>query len=566
MRGLISILLTLMVMVGLMVACSPPATPTSAPKPPAAATSAPATAATAAPVAATKPAAAATSSPAAAATVAPASKIKRGGALRVAHSSTYDRLDPQLSQVITQPGMKMQFDALLTYEYNPTTKLFEIGPELCEKWEQPDAKTIILKVRQGVKFQDGSALNADVVKFNLDRMKDNPKSFAKGSVAAVDKVDVVDTNTVKIGLKTASASSLPSLSGYSSPTGIVSKEAVEKLGDDEFGRKPIGTGPMIVSEWLQDSRVTYKKWDGYWRKGEDGQALPYLDGAVFRYMPDASVMIVELKAGNIDAVENVEPKDIAGVKTNPDLVYQEQPWGLTFYFHHGFNQRSGPFANNLKLRQAAEHAIDRDSMAKTLTFGLGGPAPRPLWGPGMIGYDETVPIYDFSLPKSKQLLADGGSPSGVDITLSVISRSREQRIGEVIKSMWDAAGIRTKLDVLERLAFNAKLQSFNFEAGFWTGGTQLDPDLLSRYLTTGGVANWSGWSDPDMDKCMEEGRSILDPKQRDTIYKRCQRIIYEKAFVGTGYYEVNNNVFSKKVNGLRNQWTLRDYRDIWLSQ
>jgi peptide/nickel transport system substrate-binding protein len=547
-------------------ACAEPATPTAAAKPPIApATSAPAAVSTQAPVA-TKPAASAATTAPAPASPTPAVKIQRGGTLRVANSSTYDRLDPQLSQVITQPGMRMQFDTLLAYELNPASKLFEVGPELCEKWEQPDAKTIILKIRPGVKFQDGSALTAEVVKFNLDRMKDNPKSFAKASVVSVDKVEVVDPATVKLNLKVPSASALPSLSGYSSPTGIVSKEAVEKLGDDEFGRRPVGTGPMIASEWVQDSRVVYKKWDGYWRKGVDGQALPYLDGASFRYMPDASVMMVELKAGNIDTVENVEPKDVAGVKANPDLVYQQLPWNLTFYFHHGFNQKSGPFSNNLKLRQAAEHAIDRDSMAKTLTFGLGGPAPRPLWGPGMIGYDETVPIYEYNQGKAKQLLSEANLANVVDVTLAVISRSREQRIGEVIKSMWDAVGIRTKLDVLERLAFNAKLQSFNFEAGFWTGGTQLDPDLLSRYLTTGGVANWSGWSEPEMDKCMEEGRSILDIKQRDTIYKRCQRIIYEKAFVGTGYYEVNNNTYSKKVNGIRSQFAMRDYRDVWLSK
>ncbi|MCL4534023.1 MAG: ABC transporter substrate-binding protein [Bacteroidetes bacterium] len=557
MKSMIWKLTLFLACLSLFVACVP-AAPTAAPAAP-----------TAAPAVPTKPVAAPTAAPTAppaAASPTLSAKIKRGGALRVGNSATYDRLDPQLSQVVTQAGMRMMFDALLTYELNPKSKLFEVGPDLVEKWEQPDAKTIVLKVRQGVKFQDGSPLNAEAVKFNIDRMRNNPKSFAKSSVTAVDSVQVVDASTVKVSLKVPSASALPSLSGYTSPTSIVSKEAVEKLGDDEFGRHPVGSGPMVLGEWVQDDHVTYKKWDGYWRKGEDGQPLPYLDSATFRYMPDASVMLLELKAGNLDTVENVEPKDVAGVKANPELTYAQLPWGLTFYFHHGYNQRSGPFADNLKLRQAAEHAVDRDSMAKTLAFGLGGPAPRPLWGPGMIGYDETLPSYEFSPTKAKQLLSDAGYPNGLDVTLSVISRSREQRIAEITKSMWDAVGIRTTLEVLERLAFNAKLQSFNFQAGFWTGGTQLDPDLLSRYLTTGGVANWSGWSDPEMDKCMEDGRSTLDMKQREQIYKRCQQIIYERAFIGTGYYEVNNDVYNKRVNGIRNQFLMRDYRDVWLSR
>ncbi len=551
------------VVLALMLGCTP-AAPTAAPTAKPAPAGAPTT-----PPAATGPAptaAAAVTAKPVAATATPAAKIKRGGALRVATSSTYDRLDAQLSQVVTQSGMRMMFDGLMSYDFNPQTKAFQISPDLVEKWEQPDPKMILLTVRQSVKFQDGSALNADVVKFNIDRMKDNPKSFAKSSVTAVDNVQVVNPTTVKVNLKVPSASALPSLTGYTSPTSIVSMEAVQKLGDDEFGRKPVGTGPMALGEWVTDDHVTYKKWDGYWKKGEDGQPLPYLDSATFRYMPDASVMLLELKAGNLDAVENVEPKDVAGVKANPDLMYQEMPWALTFYFHHGYNQKASPFGDNLKLRQAAEYAIDRDAMAKTLAFGLGGPAPRPLWGPGMLGYDETLPAYEYNQAKAKQLVSEAGFGGGVDMALSVISRSREQRIAEIVKSMWDAVGIRTTLEILERLAFNAKLQSFNFQAGFWTGGTQLDPDLLSRYLTTGGVANWSGWSDPDMDKCMEEARSTLDVKQRTDTYKRCQRIIYEKAYVGTGYYEVNNNVFNKKVEGVRTQFTMRDYREVWLSR
>jgi ABC-type transport system substrate-binding protein len=184
----------------------------------------------------------------------------------------------------------------------------------------------------------------------------------------------------------------------------------------------------------------------------------------------------------------------------------------------------------------------------------------------MIGFDETLPFYEFNTAKAKQLVVEAGYPNGVDVTLSIRNDSRSQRIGEIVKNMWDAVGLRTTLDVMERLAWIEKLRNYDYQSAAWTSDTQLDSDLLSRYLVTGGVANWSGYGDPEMDKCMQEGGSTLEVQQREQVYKRCQRMIYDQAYIGTGYYELKNTVHHKRVNGIRVQFLLPDYREVWLSE
>ncbi|MCL4534016.1 MAG: ABC transporter substrate-binding protein [Bacteroidetes bacterium] len=539
-------------------ACAPSATPV----PGGAATAVPPKAAPASPTAIVAPAA----SPQPTAAAAP--KIKRGGTVRVAQQADFLTLDPQISAA-GPAGYVALYDNMFTLKQDPATKAFEAQPELIESQQTVDPKTLIWKLRRGVKFHDGSNWDAAAAKWNLDRMRTHPKSQVKESVQAIDSVDVVDDYTIKLNLKAPSAS-LPTLltPGAMGRTGIVSKAAVDKLGEDEFGRHPSGTGPFQFVEWLTGDHLTLKKFDGYWRKGADGQPLPYLDGAVFRFIPDTSVSLLELKSGNVDVVDRVEPKDVPGVKSNPELVYQEMPWaGPTLVV--GFNPlqaAGGSFWNNKKARQAALYAIDRDAMAKTLGLGI-GQENQSFWAPGQVGYDPSVPRYQFDRDKAKQLLAEAGYPNGIDTAITVIARPEDLRNAEVLKQMWDAVNIRTKIDNLERLAWIDKVtKAGNFQVATWRYTFYVDPDLYTRSLTPGGSSNWAGWSNPDMSKCMADGRSEYDLQKRAAIYQRCQRIIYDDSYLGLTWFSPANFAYRKNVKDVRLQWDIPDVRDVWLDK
>jgi peptide/nickel transport system substrate-binding protein len=563
MRKAVSLALTVLVVLSFLLACAQP-TPTAAPTKPGAPvvatmTAAPPTAAITALAAATKPA---TVAP----TAVPTAKVKRGGTLRAAGSAAYPTMDPHVGSAFNQSGHRMLFDCLFRFDLVDEKAIrFEATPELVESWQMADPKTFLFKLRKGVKFHDGSVWNAEVAKFNLDRMVGHKKTAAKGFIASIASTDIVDENTVRVNLYTPSAALVVNLAGPNNPVSIISKVALDKLGDDGFGSQPVGSGPMEFQQWLRDDRLILKKFNGYWKMGADGQPLPYLDGFIDRQIVDPAITLMEMKAGTVDVGLEPDAKDVAGIKANPDLVYWEYPSAFSTRTI-GFNQRNGPTANNLKVRQALLYAIDREAMAKTLSFGLGKGYWHVYWLPGYLGYDETLPSYKYDLTKAKQLLAEAGYPSGADILLSVIARPLDQRVGEMLKQMWDTAGFRTNLESIERLAWIEKLKNDNFNAAFWGGSPGSDPDQNTDTLGANGTGNWSGWREPRIEKCLEDGRSTYDPKQRDQVYKRCQQIIYEEAYVDGLYYWPSSVVYNKSVKGIARQWRTVDMRAAWLDK
>jgi peptide/nickel transport system substrate-binding protein len=553
-------------------ACGAPAAPTVAsavPTKPAgapAATKAPAAAAT------TAPAAAATKPAAAAATAAPVAKIKRGGTLRSANPITYPTLDTDLTSAGTQPATMSIFDSLLRYDLaDEKTGKFEMKPELAESWQIADPKTIILQLRKGVKFHDGSDWTAEVAKWNIDRAKTHPKSMVKTAFDAIASIETTSPTTLKLNLSRPSAELLINLTAAAGGTGssgalMMSKANFEKRGEDQAGANPAGTGPFMLDKWLRDDRVIVKKFDGYWKMGADGKPLPYLDAHEDRFIQDPAVTLLEIRAGNIDLTENIDAKDVASVKADSKLVYWEQPWSVTGIFCWGANQTTGPFAKNQKLRYALEHALDRDSMIKALTFGTGFPAPYLQWLPAHPGYDPSLPKREFNLAKAKQLVAEAGYPNGIDVSLIFITRPVDQRTAEVAKSMWDAAGIRVKLDAMERLAWIDKMKSNNFELGFFRSSGSVDPATFNKYYTLKGGANWANYQNPEVDKCMVEGDTEYEFSKRHEIYKRCLKLIMDDGYVGVGYDLPLNRVFNKTVQGLRMQHGVTDVKEAWLDK
>jgi peptide/nickel transport system substrate-binding protein len=465
-------------------------------------------------------------------------------------------------------GYYLMYDQMLRYQLvDEKTSKFEIKGEAAESFKRTSDTTFEFTIRKGIKFHDGTEMNAEAVKWNFTRMLTHPKAQTKPALEAVKSVDVVDQYTARFNLNMPSAS-LPVIISRGSGGGIylLSKTALEKLGDDGFMNAPVGSGPMQFQQWLRDDRVTLKKFDGYWEKGADGQSLPYLEGYVERFIPDPAITQVELKSGNIDLSENIDAKDVAAIKSNPDLVYKELPFAGPVYWIAGFNMTVGNF-KNLKLRQAALSAIDRDAMAKTLGFGIAKAHYYPFWQSATLGYDETLPKYEYNLEKAKQLVKEAGFPDGVEVTQSVIARQPEQRIGEIQQQMWAQAGIKGQLEALERLAFNDKLLANRFDTGFWRDSTvAVDPDFTGRRFAKGGPSNFSNYVNADLEKCFADGRSNYDEAKRAEIYKRCQRIVYEDAAIGSGYRMPEIKVYNKAVKGHTVQFIFNDLRQVWLDK
>ncbi|MCL5027134.1 MAG: ABC transporter substrate-binding protein [Chloroflexi bacterium] len=537
----VRLVLALATILALLMACAAPAVPTVAPKPaePTKPAAPAPTAAPAAPAATPRPG----ESP-----VATAPKIKRGGTLRVAATEEYQpNLDPHQ---ITVPcwAFDVIFGNLTRMDIDVKTGKRTLQPGLAESWEQPNPKAIVFKLRKGVVFHDNSPWNAEAAKWNLDRMRTHPKAATKTDMAVVDSVDLVDEYTVRVNLKVAPAGLLERLSdGLSIRAWMTSKAAVDKYGDEYTARNPVGTGPMQFVEWKTGDQLTVKKYDKYWEKGADGLLLPYLDGIVVRLIIDEAVRTTEVRTGNVDMAMRVHPRNFAAVRANPKIELIEYPWTALVQYNI-FNVKKSPF-DNVKLRQAALYAIDRESMAKGLGMGSGQPTPY-YWGPNDLGYDETLPRYTYQPDKAKQLIKEAGYPGGLDVVNPYFTSGLIPQTAEMLKSMWDAVGIRTTLEPLERAAFVPKLQTGNYQvANSNRDWGAADPDDYSFRLTTGGVFNFAQFENADMDKCMEEGRNTVEDAKRAEVYKRCQKILIEQAPYGEMWHSPKNLVVGKDVKG-----------------
>ncbi len=474
----------------------------------------------------------------------------------------FPTLDVQQANASGAPFLAF-FD-YFTQLYQDDTGKWTIGPQLALSW-QAEAKSYTLKLRQGVKFHDGSPWNAEAAKWNIDRMRTHPKSLAKELLIAVDSVDIVDDSTIRLNLKGPSAS-LPTLLSHGGSlgyTGIVSKAAVDKNGDDWLGSNPVGTGPWKFVEWKRDQSIAATRFDGFWEEGADGQKLPYLDSIAFRQFPDANVGALELRAGTTDIVSLFQP-DVPTISANPDLSLWEPP-GMAAFIILGLNARKGPFADNKDLRLAVAYGLDREAMVKVLAMGRGMPACY-YWSPGQVGYDPSLPCYKYDPAKAKEYLAKAGYPNGLDARIITFSAPDRMKWAEMIKSQLDTLGFRITIDAAERLAWIAKAQVFDFDLAVWNRTHQPDPDGLSRDLISSAPGAYSGWQNPKMDECMLEGRTTLDPQKRNEVYRRCQQLIYDDAYNILTWEDFRNVAFSKKLRGLRMSWNQWDPRYIWLEK
>ena len=310
---------------------------------------------------ATTPAPAATSAPAAAATSAPATPaITRGGTLRIGLDSDLTTMDPHLSTAAVDRQVYQSI-------YNPLVRLdkdLTLKPELAQKWEFTDPTTLVMNLRHGVKFQDGTDFNAQAVKVNFDRMM-NPdtKSLRAAEISSVKEVQVVDDFTVKLLLKAPNAALLAVLSDRAGM--MISPAAITKYGKD-LARNPVGTGPFSFVEWVTGDHLSLKKFDGYWEKGADGQSLPYLDGVTYKPVTDATVRLTSLKTNTLDMINAIAAKDVAPMRTSKDPILDEVT-GLGWQGYY-VNDGVAPF-NKVEVRQALNYALDRDSLAKNVLFG-----------------------------------------------------------------------------------------------------------------------------------------------------------------------------------------------------
>src|SRR5256714_4039131 len=282
--------------------------------------------------------------------------------LRIGLAEDPDVLDPTLAR--TYVG-RIVFASLCDKLFDIDDKL-NIVPQLALSSEtSEDGKTVTIKLRQGVKFHDGEAMDAEAVKASLERHMTMQGSFRKPELGAVDKVEVADASTVRLILKNPFS---PLIAQLADRAGMVMSPKATKEAGDKFGLKPICAGHFKFVERVQQDRIVLEKFADYWKAGN-----VHVDRIVFRPIVESTVRLANLKSGSLDLIERALATDLKEIRADPKLKLATQIeigyQGLTLNLGNGEAGQHRPVRKEPRHRHALEVAIDRKALSDVLFNG-----------------------------------------------------------------------------------------------------------------------------------------------------------------------------------------------------
>lgn len=408
-------------------------------------------------------------------------------------------LDPMgHNDIYSERVTRLVFNTLYRFDTS-----FRAVPDLVASMTQPSPTEYVFKLKQGVKFHDGSEMTSADVKFSLERSMTSAK--VKHVLSEVKSVDIVDTYTVKVTTKVPFAPFLFTLAHQG--VSIVSKKYVEAGGDFS---KPIGTGPYMFGEWVSGDKVVLKRNPNYF----DAANKPQAESLVFKVIPEPTSRTIALETGEVDAVIALDPNDVEKVKANTKLSVVIKP--STDIQYAGMNIEKAPF-NNVKVRQAFNYAFDKEAILTVALNGYGEVATSII--PSTIFGHKKGP-YTYDPTKAKALLKEAGFDFNQTIKLWASGDVRK-KVAEVVQANLGEIGVKTEIEMFE---WGAYLQATNSgdQGLFLLGwGSNPDPDsMLTPLFSKGsiGAQNRTRYQNPKVEGYLEAGRVEMDQAKRQKIY------------------------------------------------
>lgn len=447
------------------------------------------------------------------------SKAASSGVLKVARGSDATSMDPHFVTNVSTANVLYEkvYETLVIPD-----KDMNIQPHLAEKWEQLDDMTWEFKLREGVSFHDGAPFNAEAVKATFDRLIDpDTASPQADKLGMIEEMKVVDEYTVQFHLTEPYA---PLLSILAANEGsIISPKLLDK-GKKEMARHPVGTGPFEFESWESGERISLVANEEYWGDTPDVDQLIYL------IVPEDSTRLAMVETGEVHIAEQIPVTEIDRIKNTPTLsLYRTDGLGTEFI---GFNTTKEPF-DNVLVREAVSHAIERESIISGV-FNDVGKLANSTMSPMVTGFSEKVQPYEYDTNKAKQLLEEAGYPNGFELTLLTADIKERISLAEVVQSQLKGVGIDVNVQVLEYGAYieatdNGEGHMFNGSWGNATGDGDYNQYNLFHTNSIGPSGNFFFYSNPEVDKLIDEGRKEQDPKKRNELYLASQQIEMDDA-------------------------------------
>lgn len=489
-------------------------------------------------------AAPATAVPTMAATEAPKSGIVRGGVLRAA--TRVERVDhPARFSLVSQSHAWRHVFDYLTY----TDPQGITHPYLLEKWEvSDDLMTWTLLVKQGIKFNNGKELTADDVVFNFNQWLDKDVgSSIMGSMSYLEKtgVEKKDDYTVVLHLKDPSIFVPEHLFHYAAC--VLPKE----FGGD-ITREPIGTGAFTMEEYVPAERCRLKRREDYWRMGEDGSPLPYLDEIVMVQLgEDRTADLAALQSGQVDTIIEPTVAIWEALQGDDRYVVESTPTAATRVLRFRVDQE--PWTKN-EVRLALKHCHNREKILALALQGQGTIGNDSHVAPAQPEYVD-IPPFPFDPAKSKELLAQAGYPDGVTVELVVASDWPESMAyAQALKEDAAAGGFTINLKPMPASQYWDGWTEWNLGITWWAHRT-LAPMLLPlAYISDdqGAPVPWNEtrWVDEEFNALVKESMKTIDLEKRREIIGKCEQIQKERGSICTPFFMNVWKVYDKKFHGI----------------
>jgi peptide/nickel transport system substrate-binding protein len=469
-----------------------------------------------------------------------AEEPKRGGTLAIGLAQDPLMVDPIRTGTFTE----RQFSTPV-YE-----ALFDIAPDgstvpfLAEKYSvSNDQKTYTLTLRPGIKFHDGTPMNAEAVLANFERTR-NPENRCRclNSLEDIADVRAVDELTVEITLSRPNAA-LPT--ALADAGGIMVSPTAFRADPTAINTNPVGTGPFKFVEWVRGSRFVVEKNPDYWQPG-----LPYLDKIIMRGMQNTVTLEATFQSGQIDIIMQPSFRFVAQMKNNKSVNVLSPAGFGTEGIYMNLTQ---PPLDDVRVRHAVAHAMNRELLQKTLAYGVPTLAYSPF-GPGM-DVDQPVEIYPkYDLEKAKALVSEYGKP--VQFTLQFNNSPLTNQFAQSLQEMWSKAGIKVDLEPLDQNRLVQNMVSGQYAGALFRYTGRADPHsnaysfLHSKYADVKPSQNYGGIKSPKIDELLERGMATIDPKERKQIYSELAKEVVSVLPNAYTYNVTDSIVTNKKVHGI----------------
>ncbi|MBW2060053.1 MAG: ABC transporter substrate-binding protein [Deltaproteobacteria bacterium] len=472
------------------------------------------------------------------------------------------------------------------------------NPWLMAYWEYPDPLTVIMKFKEGIKFHDGSPMNAASVKYQIEWMKDKRNGcWTRADLRRFKSIEVVDEYRLRWRTKEPWASfptgffafiiSAEALKGdvlireakneaarakrlkkQAAASGkeedrkaaaraeeearAAAKKAEAKKSTDHY---PLGTGPFILEEARPGNYVKVKRNPNWWFGRSVGHPdMPYFDGVKTTVIPDPSIQLANLRAGKIDSMV-VNKALYIKIKNDPNFNVHVFPHYTVRAL--SFNHAEGP-CQDIRVRQAVSHAIDRKALIHGTQFGLGRIASCLFPGNHWAHNPNLKPLsYDPEL--SRRLLADAGYKDGLKLKGHMGNSPEATALTEAIKAMLTKVGVNWKVEALDPVAMTDKRKNREYDLCVGDVGYIQDPDSFVNWLYgPTGSFNWGRSNNPKVIPLIEAGRIELDQEKRARIYHQLEEAIYENYEDVWMWWEMVAMAYRKSVQGFNYDMYLKD--------